>query len=359
MNNENSNRRTDLLSRGLTRRGFLYSSLAAGGASLLAACSAAPGGSVASSGGSSGSLKIVNVPKWTTFPYYQACNQGAQQAAKELGASVTYTGPTSADAEQQVATLQQVVAQRPDIILLAAIEPDNVATVLKRAMDQGITVVTYDSDCTVAARDLYCNQLTYQTAAKAYLDAALQDSPQGGKVVFMAATPTTANHMGQISAMKQLIAAGGKYGVFSPGNTYFCDDDVATSVNTMTNIMQTDPTVKFMLSGSAVSVPAAAQAIEAAGKKGKVFSTGAALPGDIKKYLVDGSEKAFVLWNPVNLGYMAAYAAALIHQGKLKTTQGSTFKAGSLGTFTVGADKIAPYDEPITFTKSNVSQYPW
>lgn len=343
--------------RALTRRGFLYGSMAAGGVGLLAACSAAPsGGSVASS---SGNLKIVNVPKWTTFPYYQACNVGAQNAAKELGATVTYTGPTSADAEQQVATLQQVVAQRPDIILLAAIEPDNVATVLEQAMRQGITVVTYDSDCEVAARDLYCNQLTYPTAAKAYLDAALQDSPQGGKVVFMAATPTTANHMGQISAMKQLIAAGGKYAAFTAGNTYFCDDDVTTSVNTMTNIMQTDPTVKFMLSGSAVSVPAAAQAIEAAGKQGKVFSSGAALPSDIKKYLEDGSEKAFVLWNPVNLGYMAAYAAVQIHQGKLKTAAGSKFTAGSLGSFTVGADKIAPYNEPITFTKSNVGQYSW
>jgi len=356
MNEKDPNHNAGLASRGLTRRGFLSGSLAASGVALLAACSSAGTGGTAASGGS---LKIVNVPKWTTFPYFQACNQGAVNAAKELGASVTYTGPTSPDAEQQVATLQQVVAQRPDIILLSAIEPDNVAGVLGQAMHQGITVVTYDADCAAAARDLYCNQLSYTTAAKAYLDAALLDSPQGGKVVFMAATPTTANHVGQIDAMKQLISQGGKYGVFTADKTYFVNDDVTQSVNTMTNIMQTDPTVKFMISGSAVSVPAAAQAIASAGKQGKVFSTGAALPSDIKKYLEDGSEKAFVLWNPVNLGYMAAYAGVLIHQSKLKTTEGSTLKAGSLGTFTVGADKVAPYDRPITFTKSNVSQYSW
>lgn len=360
MNKKDPNRDAGVASCRLTRRGFLSGSLAAGGVAVLAACSSAgAGGTTASGGSGGGSLKIVNVPKWTTFPYFQACNQGAVKAAKELGASVTYTGPTSPDAEQQVATLQQVVAQRPDIILLSAIEPDNVAGVLGQAMHQGITVVTYDADCATAARDLYCNQLTYATAAKAYLDAALMDSPQGGKVVFMAATPTTANHIGQINAMKQLISQGGKYGVFTADKTYFVNDDVTQSVNTMTNIMQTDPKVKFMISGSAVSVPAAAQAIVSAGKQGKVFTTGAALPADIKKYLEDGSEKAFVLWNPVNLGYMAAYAGALIHQGKLKTTEGSTFKAGSLGTFTVGADKIAPYNQPITFTKSNVSQYSW
>jgi rhamnose transport system substrate-binding protein len=175
----------------------------------------------------------------------------------------------------------------------------------------------------------------------------------------MAATPTTANHIGQIDAMKKLMSGGGKYGVFQPGKTYFVQDDVSKSVNTMTNIMQSDPSVKFMLSGSAVSVPAACQAINAAGKQGKVYSTGAALPGDIKKYLMDGSQKAFVLWDPLNLGYMAAYAGSLIHAGKLKPAEGVKFKAGSLGTFTVEADNIAPYNRPLTFTKQNIDQYNW
>lgn len=380
--------------RGLTRRGFLSGSLAAGGLALLSACGSSGGGggaagtgaastgaagtrtagtsaagsgtagsamassntAQASSGAGSG-LTMVNVPKWTTFPYFQSCNEGAKKACGELGATLTYTGPTSPDAEQQVASLQKVVAQHPDIILLSAIEPDNVAGVLEGARKQGVTVVTYDADCATQARDLFCNQLTYPTAAKAYLDAALMDDPTGGKVVFMAATPTTANHTGQIDAMKTLISQGGKYKVFTAGKTYFVNDDVTQSVNTMTNIMQSDPSVKFMISGSAVSVPAAAQAIETVGKQGKVFATGAAIPGDIKKYLEDGSEKAFVLWDPQNLGYMAAYAAALIHLGKLKPAPGVKFTAGSLGTFTVGADNVAPYNRPLTFTKSNIAQY--
>jgi len=350
----------NLESHGLTRRSFLGGSLAAGGLALVSACSSSgTGGSGSGGTGNSGggSLKMVNVPKWTTYPYFKSCNDGAKKASDELGASLTYTGPTSPDAVQQVATLQKVVAQRPDIILLSAIEPDNVAGVLKGARKQGITVVTYDADCATDARDLFCNQLTYDTAAKAYLDAALMDDPKGGQVVFMAATPSTANHVGQINAMKTLIAQGGKYGVFTAGKTYFVNDDVTQSVDTMTNIMQSDPSVRFMISGSAVSVPAAAQAIESAGKQGKVFATGAAIPGDIKKYLQDGSEMAFVLWDPINLGYMAAYAAALIHQGKLKPAAGVEFKVGSLGTFTVEKDNVAPYNRPLAFTKSNISKY--
>lgn len=357
----------------VTRRRFLIGGAAVGGALMLGGCGseassgaseAAGGASEASSaaaggGGGGGGLKIVHVPKWTTFPYFQAANTGAEKAAEELGDTVTYTGPTEPNAEQQVATLQTVLAQQPDVIMLAAIEPDNVAPVLTRAMQQGITVVTYDADCQKDARNMYCNQLTYELAAESYLDAALMNDPEGGGVAFMAATPTTANHIGQIDAMKALIQKGGKYGVFEAGETYFVEDDVAKSVDTMTNIMQSDPSVKYMLSGSAVSVPAACQAIEAAGKKGEVWATGAALPGDIKPYLENGIGKAFALWDPSELGYMAAYAGHLIASGDLEVAEGTSWEAGELGEFTIAADNITNYNKPIIFTPDNINDYNW
>lgn len=346
----------------LTRRRLISGGMAAGGALFLGACGKAAstgGGGGAGGGGGGKALKIVHVPKFTTLPYFKRANVGMQKAAKELGATLTYTGPETPNAEQQVASLQSVVTQRPDVILVSAIEPDNVAPVLKRAMQQGITVVSYDADTVPDARDLYCNQLTYQLAAKTYLDAALKDDPSGGGVAFMAATPTTANHMGQIKAMKALISKGGKYGVFKAGKTYFVEDDAQKSVTTTNNIMQSDPSVKYIISGSAVSVPAAAQAIDASGHRGKVWATGAALPGDIKKYLMDGTGKAFVLWDVLKLGYMAAYAGQMIHTGKLKPKPGVTWKAGSLGQFSVSANNVSNYNRPLVFTKQNISQYSW
>lgn len=343
-----------------TRREFIVGGASAGAALLLGACgSAAPGSGGGAGGGSTKGLKIVHVPKFTTLPYFQRANQGVKQAAGELGASSQYTGPTTANADQQVASLQTVVSQHPDVLIVSAIEPANVAPVLKRAMHEGITVVTYDADTEPDARQLFCNQLSYTLAAKTYLDSALTDHPAGGETAFIAATPTSANHMGQINAMKALMAQGGKYKVFKPGKTYFCQDDFNTSVTTVNNIMQANPAVKFVLSGSAVSVPAAAQAIDVSNRKGSMWATGAALPSDIKKYLMDGSEKAFVLWDVLKLGYMATYAGALIHTGKLKPAPGVTWQAGHLGHFSVGADNVSDYNRPIVFTKDNIAKYSW
>lgn len=108
----------------LARRTVLFGGGAAAAAGVLAACSSGGGGSAAAPGKK---LRIFHVPKFTTLPYFQSAQAGAAQAAKELGDSIVYTGPSSSNAEQQVASLQTVVSQRPDVILLSAIEQDNVA----------------------------------------------------------------------------------------------------------------------------------------------------------------------------------------------------------------------------------------
>ena len=59
----------------------------------------------------------------------------------------------------------------------------------------------------------------------------------------------------------------------------------------------------------------------------------------MKKYVSDGTVKSFELWNPADLGYLAAYAAVELASGKINGTPGQTFTAGKLGSFTVGADK--------------------
>jgi rhamnose transport system substrate-binding protein len=336
------------------RRGFLTGAGAAATGVVLGGCGTARGGT-----GSKKSLDIVIVPKWTTLSYFQRAKVGAKKAAAELGDTLTYTGPANPNSEEQVATLQSVIAQLPDVILIAALQANNVAPVLKRAMRQGITVVTYDSDSTPSARRLFVNQLSFQTAAQAYLDAALANDPRGGEVIFLAATPTTANHTGQINAMKNLIARGGKYASLKAGGTYYVEDDVAKSVDTTTNILQSDPQAKYIISPSVVSVPAAAQAIGAAGKSGKVFATGAALPGDIRQYLRGNSEKEFVLWDPANLGYVATYAGHLLHTGSLKPAPGKSFSAGSLGAYMITSENIVNYDKPLTFTANNINDYQW
>jgi rhamnose transport system substrate-binding protein len=301
-------------------------------------------------------FKLMMTPKWTGFPYFEAAGKGAKAAADELGDEFVYAGADHADVSLQVETLQNFLTQKPDGIMLAAIDLNAVAPVLKQARKKGIVVTTFDADAATDARDMFANQMSYEQAAKTMLDCALLNAPEGGEIAFIAASPTSPNHMAHIKIMTELTQTDPKYKVFKVVDTQFAGDDDAKSYDVSVNLMQAHPNLRGIISSSAVSAPAAARAIVSTGKQGKVFATGFALPGAIKTYLEDGSQKAFALWDPAELGYLAAYMTHLKLAGKLEIKEGVTFEAGKAGKFTVGKDGEIVYGKPLIFTKETVDK---
>jgi len=302
-------------------------------------------------------LRIFHTGKWTGFPYFELAQVGVAEAAAELGDEVTYGGASEPDTQLQVQTLQNFVAQQPDAIVLAAIDVNAVAPVLEEARAQGIKVVTYDADAAVQARDAFVNQLSYRQAAQVMLDAALENAPEGGEIAYVAASPTAPNHTAHIENMNDLIATDPKYSVFEPVDTQYAEDDDAKSYDVAINLMQAHPNLRGIISSSAVSAPAGARAIEAAGRQGEVFSTGFALPNAIKSYLADGSQKAFALWDPQELGYVAAQLAHQLVCGETEVVEGESFTAGKAGDFTYGVDGEVVYGRPLVFTPENMDDY--
>jgi len=303
-------------------------------------------------------FKIMMTPKWTGFPYFELTGEGAKAAAKELGDTLIYAGADHAEVSLQVETLQNFVTQKPNGIILSAIDLNAVAPVLRDARKKGIVVTTYDADAAVPARNMFVNQLSYEQAARVMLDCALIDVPEGGEIAFIAASPTSPNHMAHIKIMTTLAQTEDKYKVFKPVDTQFANDDDAKSYDVAVNLMQAHPNLKVIISSSAVSAPAAARAVEASGHVGKVYATGFALPSAIKRYLENGSEKAFAFWDPWELGYVAAYETHQILAGKFDPSKvGATVKVPKAGTFTAGKDGEVVYGKPLIFTKETVGKY--
>jgi len=332
----------------------LRSTLLSGACALAAIGLAVSGASAKDSG-----FKIMMTPKWTGFPYFEAAARGGKDAADELGDTFVYAGADHADVSLQVETLQNFLTQKPDAITLAAIDLNAVAPVLKEARKNGVVVTTFDADAAQDARDMFVNQMSYKQAAKTMLDCALMDSPQGGEVAFVAASPTAPNHTAHIKFMKEYIANDPKYQVFKVVDTQYANDDDAKSYDVAVNLMQAHPNLKVIISSSAVSAPSGARAVEASGHAGKVYSTGFALPDAIKTYINDGSEKCFALWNPYELGYLAVYATHLKLAGKLDPKPGTTFKAGKVGEYTVGDGGEIVYGKPLMWTKETVDKSPF
>lgn len=322
----------------------------------LGACSSsAPTGSGPSAGGD---VKIFMAPKFTGLAYFEVARKGGEAAAKAGHFTFQYIGSDQAETTAQIQTLTNAVPQKPSALVVSAIDGAAVAPVLKQAMAKGIKVVTYDADANTDARDLFINQLSYKLAAQTMLDAALLDSPEGGLVAFVSASPTAVNHTAHVKFMKQLIDTDPKYKVFHYLDTVqYAGDDAQKSQTIALNLIQANPDLKVIISSSAVTAPAAEQAIVNAGKSGQVFATGFALPSSVKDFITKGQANAFAMWDPAALGYIATTAAYDLATGKITAKEGQKIDAGKYGTYTVGKEGEVDYNKPLIFTKDNIGDY--
>jgi rhamnose transport system substrate-binding protein len=343
----------------LRTRGGRAAGVVAVAAALVTALAGCSGSSSASNGsGGSGDVRIFMAPKFTGLSYFEIARAGGEEAAKDVKAKFQYVGSNTPSATAQIQTLQNAVAQKPSALVVAAIDENAVAPVLKQAMKKGTKVVTFDADAATSARDLFVNQMSYEKAAETMLDAALKNDPNGGRVAFIAASPSAPNHKAQIADMKKLIDTDPRYSKLKYVDAVqYANDDEQKSFDAAVNLMQSVSDLKFIISPSAVSLPAAAQAVVAQKKQGKVYATGFALPSSMKQFVTDGSVKAFAMWDPKELGYVATVVANDLATGKIKGKEGDVVDAGKAGKFTVGANGEILYNKPLMFTKDNIAQY--
>ena len=71
------------------------------------------------------------VPKNLGNPYFDTANKGAQEAAQELGVTVNYQGPATADATQQIQLLNSLIAQKVAGLAISADDADALVPVGK------------------------------------------------------------------------------------------------------------------------------------------------------------------------------------------------------------------------------------
>jgi rhamnose transport system substrate-binding protein len=298
-------------------------------------------------------LRVFNVPKFTGFVYFELAKAGGEQACKELGAQQIYVGTTTADVEGQVSVIRNIVPQRPDCIVTAALDINAPVPVLKQARQRGAIVTTFDADVAPSGRDLFINMAPFELQAKAMLESALANAPGGGKAIWIAPTPTVANFISQKKAIDELIAKDDRYKPIQFVDTLYANDDADKSYSVGTSAMQAHPDVKLFISGSGISTPAINKAIQDTGRAGQVFATGFALPSTMKTYLASGTCRQYALWSPYKYGYMATYCSILLKSGKAKNETGTKFSIPTVGERAIADGHVADLNAMLFFTKGH------
>jgi ribose transport system substrate-binding protein len=92
-------------------------------------------------------LRIAVIPKALNNPVFNYAKTGAERAAAELGnVEVIWNGPENADEVRQKEIVESLVEEGVDGIAISVLDPDYLTGAINHAVDEGIPVITWDSD---------------------------------------------------------------------------------------------------------------------------------------------------------------------------------------------------------------------
>lgn len=300
--------------------------------------------------------KIAFVPKLQGIPYFEAMNAGGKQAATDMGINWLYQGPTQADAAAQSDIVRTYIQRKVDALFIAPNDPDSMAPLIKQAADAKMAVGTSDTDAPSSARQVMVLMASSQGIGEANTEALMKAMGGKGKFAIVSCGETASQLNEWIAVIKSYTKE--KYPQAQIVDTVFAGEDVAAATQKATDLMNAHPDLTGLVGVCSTAGPGIAQAVENAGKIGKVFTVGMGTPKDMKKYLDDGAASAGVLWDAKALGYLTAWAGVQMAEGK-------QFKA----TQQVGSDpalKEVTYDQktkvllmgkPLTFNKETAGKY--
>jgi rhamnose transport system substrate-binding protein len=295
---------------------------------------------------------IAMMPKAKGDPYFVSCLAGAEEAARELGVTLIWDGPTGLDAARQNEMVENWITRGVDVIAIAVENRGAISTVLRKARGRGIKVVTWDADAERDARDYFVNQATAEGIANTLTDEAARLLNGQGEFAIVTGALSAANQNEWIANIRRRLAE--KYPGLTLATIRPSDDDRDKAFAETQTIMRAFPKVRLVMAISAPAVPGAAEAVRQAGRK-DLHVIGLSLPNINKPYVHGDVVQTVVLWNTRDLGYLTVYASTLLAQGKVATGARS-LGAGRIGNVEVRGDEII-LGEPIKFTKANIDRF--
>lgn len=312
-------------------------------------------GSTGTTGGDAGNLSITFLPKNLGNPYFDTSSKGGQEAVEALGGTFAEVGPAEATPDAQVSYINTATQQGVGALVVSANDPQAICDALNEARDAGVKVVTFDSDTNADCRDLFINQASSEGIAKVQVDLIAEQIGDEGEIAILSASANATNQNAWIDLMKEDLAAD--HPNITVVETVYGDDDDQTSFDKTAALLQSHPDLKGIISPTTVGIAAAARYLSTSDYKGKVALTGLGTPNQMREYVEDGTVTAFALWNPEDLGYLSAYAAAALITGEITGAEGDTFEAGKLGEFTVDANSTVLLGDPYVFNADNIGDF--
>ena len=305
-----------------------------------------------------GDWKIALITMDSIDQHWVTLNEGAQEAAKELGVTVSFMSPNTKDDAQQIECVNNAVAGGYQAIIVAANGPDAISSALKEAKDAGVKIVYVDSPANVEAEATFStdNEAAGETAGKEMLKALEESGITSGKIGIVNVNAATDSTVKREAGFRSAFEGKG----YELMETQYGEGDAAKSQTIAENYITQG--VVGIFGCNEGSTTGTGNAIKASGKT-DIIGVGFDKSDAIMNLINDGYLLCTMAQNPDLMGKDGVDAAVRALQGEtlggLTTDTGvSVIKAGNTEDAAGTTDVTATKDWKIALiTMDSIDQH--
>jgi len=250
---------------------------------------------------------IAVISKGFQHQFWQAVNAGADQAAEDLGVTITFEGPeTEAQVDKQVEMVQAALDKNPAAICLAALDTQALIPLLERAQEEGIPVVGFDSGIdsdipvTTAATDNIA-------AAALAADKMAEFIGGSGQVAVIVHDQTSRTGIDRRDGFLNQMAA--EYPDIEVVDVQYGAGDQLKSTDLAKAIIEAHPDLKGFFGANEGSIIGVLNAITETGKEGEIVAIGYDASKQQMDAIRSGLEVGAITQDPIGIGYKCVEAA--------------------------------------------------
>ena len=259
---------------------------------------AAPSDDASAGGGGGGDYDIAFVQGVAGDEFYITMQCGIEEAAAELGATVSTQGAQEFDPTLQTPIVDSVVAAAPDALLIAPTDITAMRRPIQAAIDAGIEVVLVDTtleDPSGVVSQIASDNVGGGAAAFEAIEAA---NPDGGKVLIIGVEPGISTTDARAEGFEAAVAENPAF--ISLGVQY-SQNQPAKAAEIVTGALQADPDIVGIFAANLFAAEGAATGIRQAGVEGITVVGFDAGPAQVEA-LKAGTVQALVAQEPANIG---------------------------------------------------------
>lgn len=312
-------RRTTRLLAAMGSLAIVLAACTSGGASNVPS-SAAPASAPAASAGGSASAGtgakpyIPVISKGFQHQFWQAVKSGAEKAAVDFNADITFEGPASeSEVDKQIEMLQAALDKKPAAICLAALDSQAAIPLLERAKSENIPVVGFDSgvDSDIPVTTAATDNLAAAAEAAKKMAELIGDT---GEVAIIAHDQTSRTGIDRVKGFTDEITAN--HPNIQIVDTQYGGGDHLKSTDLAKTIIQAHPNLKGFFGANEGSIIGVLNGVKESGAEGKVTVIGY----DSGKQQMDairaGTEAGAITQDPIGIGYKCVESAVKAINGE-------------------------------------------